>query len=98
MDADLFQFQREMPHATLALVAELRAEGYVIHKEWTNGIEMRKGKPLRVWLLVFHILLVTVLPAFLLPLFIRSIGNNLWGYKHRRLVTIDQDGADCLLV
>ncbi|MES2315967.1 MAG: hypothetical protein V4631_00605 [Pseudomonadota bacterium] len=92
------QFERELPAATLALIDELQTAGYVVHKEWINGIEMRKGKPMREWLLVCQILLVVAMPLLMLPLFVRSIGNNLFGYKHRVLVTIDSADADFFLV
>jgi hypothetical protein len=98
MDTESYPFSRELPIATLALIEELQGVGYVVHKEWANGIEMRKGKPLREWLLAIHVLAVIAFPLLVLPLFIRPIGNNLFGCKHRMLVTLDPDHAEFFLV
>jgi hypothetical protein len=83
----------ELPAATLIEIARLESDGYVIHKMWANGVELRKGKPFREWLLLLHI----VFPIWLFPGFMRSVVNNLYGYKHRVLVTLDAVEAKVFL-
>ncbi len=77
----------ELPGATAAEVELLELDGYVFHKEWENGVEMRKGRSFRGWLFALHALIVVVAPSFIGILFARSIANNLFGYKHRVFVT-----------
>jgi hypothetical protein len=89
-----FQFERELPIATIAEIKRLQEDGYVIYKEWTNGIEMRKGKPFREWLLAVHILF----PVLLFAGYMRSVVNNFFGYKHRILVTLAENEAEIFFV
>lgn len=65
MTNEKFQFERELPIATIAEIKRLQEDGYVIYKEWVNRIEMRKGKPFREWLLAVHIFFPALLFAWL---------------------------------
>ena len=94
MTNENFQFERELPIATIAEINRLQEDGYVIYKEWVNGIEMRKGKPFREWLLAVHIFF----PALLFPGYMRSVVNNFFGYRHRILVTLDENEAEIFFV
>ena len=85
---------KELPGATAAEVEILELDGYVFHKEWENGVEMRKGRIFRGWLFALHVLIVVVAPSFIGILFARSISNNLFGYKHRVFVTRDADEVE----
>jgi hypothetical protein len=89
-----FQFQRVLPAATLAAIVRLQADGYVIHKELINGIELRKGKLFRDWLLALQV----IFPVLLFPGYMRSVIDNLYGYKHRVLVTLDAVEPQVLFV
>lgn len=89
-----YQFERELPAATSAEIARLQMDGYIVHKEWTNGIELRKGKPFRSWLLALQV----IFPFWLFPGVMRSVVDNLFGYKHRVLVTRDQNDSKVILV
>ena len=84
----------KLPGATAAEVELLQLDGYVFHKEWENGVEMRKGRSFRGWLFALHALIVVVAPSCIGILFARSIGNNLFGYKHRVFVTRDTEEAE----
>ncbi len=84
----------ELPGATAAEVALLELDGYVFHKEWENGVEMRKGRSFRGWLFCLHALIVVIAPSFIGILFARSIANNLFGHKHRVFVTRDAEEAE----
>lgn len=85
MTNNTYSLKRELPAATLVEIERLQMDDYVIHKEWANGIEMRKGKPFRPWLLGLHV----AFPFLLFPGFMRSVVDNLFGYKHRVLVSLD---------
>ena len=85
----------ELLGATAAEVELLELDGYVFHKEWENGVEMRKGRSFRGWLFALHGLIVVVAPSFIGILFARSIANNLFGYKHRVFVTRDAEEVEC---
>ncbi|HEY8025922.1 MAG TPA: hypothetical protein VIF60_15255 [Burkholderiaceae bacterium] len=93
-----FQFQSELPSSTAAEIARLEADGYLIHKEWINGVELRKGKPFRVWLLVLHAFALLIFPVLLVPGLMRSAVDNLFGYKYRVFVTRDSQEAAVFLV
>lgn len=93
MNQDVYQFRQEIPVATRLEVERLRRDGYVIHKEWGNGIELRKGKPFRGWLLLLHVLF----PAFLFPGFMRSLVDNFFGYQYRLFVTLDENAPSVLM-
>jgi hypothetical protein len=84
----------ELPGAAAVEIALLELDGYVIHKEWENGVEMRKGRSFRGWLFALHTLIVVVAPSFIGILFARSIANNLVGYKHRVFVTRGAEEAE----
>jgi hypothetical protein len=98
MIADAYKFERDLPSATAAEVALLQDDGYRIHKEWMNGIELRKGKPFREWLLALHIAAILFFPILLLPGFMRGAVNNLFGYKYRVFVTLDLNEPDVFFV
>jgi len=85
MSLEKYQFRQEIPIATRLEVEQLVSDGYSIYKEWSNGIELRKGKNFRGWLLFLQILF----PLVLFPGFMRSVVNNFYGYQYRLFVTID---------
>lgn len=89
MNKNAFPFQREVPAACLLEIERLQTDGYVIHKEWANGIELRKGKPFRGWLLGLQVLF----PMWLFPGVMRCVVDNLFGYKYRVLVARDPEKA-----
>jgi hypothetical protein len=89
-----YQFSRQLPAAVLAEISRLQDDGYVIHQEWANGVELRKGKPFRVWLLVLQ----CVFPYFVFPGYMRLFVDNVYGYKFRLFVTLDPDEPKVLLV
>lgn len=94
MTNEKFQFERELPVTTIAEIKRLQGDRYVIYKEWTNGIERRKGKPFREWLLAVHIFF----PALLFPGYMHSVVNSFFGYRHRILVTLDENEAKIFFV
>lgn len=94
MSLEEHQFRREIPQATQFELEQLIFDGYWIHKEWSNGIELRKGKKFRGWLLFLQVLC----PAVLFPGFVRSIVNNFYGYRYRLFVTIDADEPKIIMV
>lgn len=84
----------QLPVATAAEVELLEQDGYVFHKEWENGVEMRKGRSFRGWLFALHALIVLVVPSVIGILCARSIANNLFGYKHRVFITRDAEEVE----
>lgn len=91
MGTNVYPFKKSIPFEALQEISLLVEDGYVVHKEWANGVELRKGKTFRVWLLAFHLLL---LPVLLFPGVIRSIVDNFFGYKHRVFVRCDEAKCD----
>jgi len=85
MSLEQYQFRIKIPSATRLELERLISDGYWIHKEWSNGVELRKGKKFRGWLLFLQVLF----PLALFPGFMRSVVNNLFGYRHRVFVTVD---------
>jgi len=67
MSAGTFQFERALPPATAAEIARFEADGYRVHREWINRIELRKGKPFREWLFAIHVIGLLAFPLLLLP-------------------------------
>jgi hypothetical protein len=63
----------------------LRADGYRIHKLWSNGIELRKGPPFSEGKLLLHVVLVVLFAT--MPFVMRSLVANASGYRHRVLLT-----------
>jgi hypothetical protein len=98
LNESYYQFERELPAATMAEIMALQDDEYIIHKEWANGIELRKGKPFRDWLLALHVLMLVCFPILLIPGFMRSFINNIYGYKFRYFVTFDQPEPNVFLV
>ena len=94
MSSDKYHFRRDIPAGTRAELERLMSDGYWIHKEWSNGIELRKGKKFRGWLLLVQVLC----PVVLLPGFMRSVVNNFCGYRYRLLVAIDADEPQIMMV
>jgi len=88
------RLSRELPGATAAEVELLEQDSYVFHKEWENGVEMRKGRCFRGWLFALQALIVVIAPSFIGILFARSIANNLFGYKHRVFITRDAEEVE----
>lgn len=87
-----YTFRREIPHSTRHELEQLISDGYWIHKEWGNGIELRKGKKFRGWLLLLQVLC----PVVLFPGFMRSVVNNFFGY--RLFVTFDENEPKITMV
>lgn len=87
MSSEKYHLRQDLPVATRAELERLVSDGYWIHKEWSNGIELRKGKKFRGWLLLLQVLC----PVVLFPGFARSVLNNFCGYRYRVFVTIDAD-------
>lgn len=94
MSLEEHTFRREIPSATQDELERLISDGYWIHKEWSNGIELRKGKKFRGWLLFLQVLC----PVMLFPGFMRSVVNNLCGYRYRLFVTIDASKPKIMMV
>jgi hypothetical protein len=94
MSLDKYQFRQEIPAATRLEVERLISDGYSVYKEWSNGIELRKGKNFRGWLLFLQVLF----PVALFPGFMRSVVNNFYGYRYRVLVTIDASEPRVMMV
>jgi hypothetical protein len=89
-----YQFRGEIPVAIRDKLEQLVLDGYWIHKEWSNGIELRKGKGFRGWLLFLQVLC----PVMLFPGFMRSVVNNFFGYRYRLFVTIDVGELKIIMV
>lgn len=94
MSLEEYQFRGKIPSATLDELERLVSDGYWIHKEWSNGIELRTGKKFRGWLLFLQVLF----PAMLFPGFMRSVVNNLCGYRYRLFVTNDANEPKIMMV
>ena len=94
MSLEKYQFRRESPANTRDVLEWLVTDGYWIHKEWSNGIELRKGKGFRGGLLLLQVLF----PFVLFPGFMRSVVNNFGGYRYRLLVTIDSNEPKIIMV
>jgi hypothetical protein len=94
MGLDKYQFRQEIPAATRLEVERLVSDGYSIYKEWNNGIELRKGKGFRGWLLFVQVLF----PFVLFPGFMRSVVNNFYGYRYRLFVTMDASEPKIMMV
>jgi hypothetical protein len=94
MSLEEHQFRREISPATRDELQLLISDGYWIHKEWSNGIELRKGKKFRGWILFLQVLC----PVLLFPGFMRSVVDNLCGYRYRLIVTIDAGEPKIVMV
>jgi len=94
MSSETYQFRQEIPAATRLELERLVSDGYWIHKEWRNGIELRKGKEFRGWLLFLQVLF----PFVLFPGFMRGVVNNFYGYRHRMFVSIDVSEPKIMMV
>jgi hypothetical protein len=78
-----------LPDALKAEIDQLERDGYVVHKLWMNGVELRKGRPVGDGKFALALVLLFVCPA--LPFVARSSIANLFGYRHR--IFLDLDGA-----
>ena len=86
-----YKFQLDPPPASLAEITRLEGDGYRVHKEWENGIEMRKKNKIGALGAAILCFPVYFAPIIALPLFGRSILDVLLGYKYRAFVTRDPD-------
>lgn len=82
----------KFPEETIVEVHALQQDGYRVHRIWENGVEMRKGKPVRWRLLAIHLVLVLCVPL-LTPFVGRSALANVQGYRHRVLVLSATPGS-----
>jgi len=94
MKSDDYHFRQSIPVISLQEIERLVSDGYRIHKEWSNGIELRKGNGFRAWLLCLQVLF----PFLLFPGFMRSVANNFYGYRYRLFVTFDAKEPRVLMV
>lgn len=94
MSLEKYQFRLELPATTRLELERLLSDGYWVHKEWSNGIELRKGKNFRGWLLFLQVLV----PVVLFPGFMRSVVNNFYGYRNRVFLTIDASNPQIMMV
>jgi hypothetical protein len=89
LDNASFQFKEKPSGTALAEIAALEQEGYFIHREWANGVELRKPSMIGAFGMSVRCLLVLLMPVVFLPFFGRSILSVILGYKLRVFVTRD---------
>ena len=78
----------ELPLSVRNEIRQLQVDGYYVNRLWANGVELRKGPitgPLRF---IFSLVLLFCMPV--LPFVARWAVSNLFGYRHRILLALDE--------
>lgn len=86
-DTSPFHFKEKPSDMLLAEIATLEQDGYFIHREWANGVELRKRSTVGSFGMTARCLVVLFIPVIFLPFFGRPILDVIQGYKFRILVT-----------
>jgi hypothetical protein len=77
-------------------IEQLQADGYVLHKLWGNGVELRKGASFSGWRLILYLPLMILTPV--MPFVARGFVSNFFGYRHRVLVTFEESAPSVLFI
>jgi hypothetical protein len=88
-DKSAFRFKDEPSERVLEEIASLERDGYFVHREWANGVELRKKSQVGDLGLAVRCLLALVAPVIFLPFFGRTILDTMFGFKYRVFVTRD---------
>lgn len=96
-DRPAFHFKDVPSVQVLAEIAALEREGYFVHREWRNGVELRKKSQVGYLGLLIRCLLVVIAPVVFLPFFGRTILDKIFGFKYRVLVTVDPSAPQVIL-
>ena len=89
-DTSPFHFKEKPTGPLLAEIATLEHDGYFIHREWANGVELRKRSTVGSFGMTARCLLALLMPVIFLPFFGRAILDVVFGYKVRVLVTREE--------
>jgi hypothetical protein len=81
-----FRFKVEPPALVLAEISLLEREGYFVHREWANGVELRKASRVGYFGMTVRCLLSVAIPVIFLPFFGRTIVDKIFGFKYRVFV------------
>jgi hypothetical protein len=88
-DTPIFNFKDEPSAPMREEIALLEIEGYSVHREWANGIELRKKSGVGSLGILGRCVLAFLMPVIFIPFFGRTILEIISGYKYRVFVTRD---------
>ncbi|MES2018350.1 MAG: hypothetical protein V4484_17820 [Pseudomonadota bacterium] len=88
-DKSAFPFKNAPSEPVLAEIATLEGDGYFVHREWANGIELRKKSKVGYLGTLARCLLSIVAPVIFIPFFGRTILDSIFGFKYRVFVSRD---------
>jgi hypothetical protein len=98
MEADSYQFKKEMPPLVVAGINRLQGNGYFIHKEWENGVEMRRKSAVRTLGIFIRSACILFFPIIGIPFFGRTILDVIYGYKCRIFVLRDHQSPEVFFI
>ena len=81
-----------------AEIAALEADGFVMYREWANGLELRKASTIGSFGIFGRCALAFLAPVIFIPLFGRAILAVICGYECRVVLTRDATDPKVILV
>jgi hypothetical protein len=84
---DDFEFQIPPHPKMLDEIKRLELDGYVLHKEWENGIELRKKNMCSDLGLLVRCMAMLCCTAYTFPFFFHTILDRVFGYRYQAFVT-----------
>jgi len=75
-------------------IKRLELDGYVLHKEWENGIELRKMSSCSDFGILARCVAMFCCTTCTFPFFFRTILDRVFGYRYQAFVTRSADNPE----